>query len=376
MTSGVKGNSLVLHRDFVGDDFYKTWQGSDGKTELLPSGKTRIKWNNYSVRRAFRRRTQQDILLTFDDGSTEHLLGGGLSDFYCIEWPFYYNNVEVTAQERLVAAVRGHGFNLAVNAAQSRQLIDMVVSNLGKLGRSILALKRGDFATAARQLGASPRTTTLKPSDISGRWLELQYGWLPSLSDAFEAAKAYEFITKDERSSTIRVGAKAEIIGEASANPGLVSCKEKWVQRVSYRYELFEKLDAPRSLGLMNPLSVAWEIIPYSFVVDWFLPIGSYLDNLAILPHLKGRWTKTMSTVSSEHGQDVWVAPLPGFYLGYPKQISAVQMLYTDVKRGLMSQRTTGTDAIPVAFPKFDSSGLHGKRIWNALALAYQRFGR
>jgi len=30
-------------------------------------------------------------------------------------------------------------------------------------------------------------------------------------------------------------------------------------------------------LHLNDPLSVAWEVMPWSFVADWFLPIGDYL---------------------------------------------------------------------------------------------------
>ena len=29
----------------------------------------------------------------------------------------------------------------------------------------------------------------------------------------------------------------------------------------------------------LNPINIAWELIPYSFVVDWFLNIGGYLRN-------------------------------------------------------------------------------------------------
>lgn len=36
--------------------------------------------------------------------------------------------------------------------------------------------------------------------------------------------------------------------------------------------------DLPGRFGLLNPLSVAWELMPLSFVADWFLPIGSYLS--------------------------------------------------------------------------------------------------
>jgi hypothetical protein len=31
---------------------------------------------------------------------------------------------------------------------------------------------------------------------------------------------------------------------------------------------------------LINPLSIGWEVIPYSFVVDWFAPIGNTLSSL------------------------------------------------------------------------------------------------
>jgi hypothetical protein len=33
--------------------------------------------------------------------------------------------------------------------------------------------------------------------------------------------------------------------------------------------------------GFTNPINLAWEVLPYSFVVDWFLPIGPYLETLS-----------------------------------------------------------------------------------------------
>ena len=32
--------------------------------------------------------------------------------------------------------------------------------------------------------------------------------------------------------------------------------------------------------GLVNPLSLGWELIPFSFVVDWCMPIGNFLEAL------------------------------------------------------------------------------------------------
>ena len=33
-------------------------------------------------------------------------------------------------------------------------------------------------------------------------------------------------------------------------------------------------------LGFTNPLSVTWELLPLSFVADWFYPISDYINSL------------------------------------------------------------------------------------------------
>lgn len=37
-------------------------------------------------------------------------------------------------------------------------------------------------------------------------------------------------------------------------------------------------LHTASSSGLINPLSIAWEVVPFSFVLDWFIPIGATLQ--------------------------------------------------------------------------------------------------
>lgn len=53
-------------------------------------------------------------------------------------------------------------------------------------------------------------------------------------------------------------------------------------------------LSALGSLGLTNPLDVAWEVLPFSFVVDWFIPIGNWLNVLDAMHGYRfraGSWT-------------------------------------------------------------------------------------
>jgi hypothetical protein len=45
------------------------------------------------------------------------------------------------------------------------------------------------------------------------------------------------------------------------------------------RFKLASPLRAfAAQTGFTNPINLAWEILPFSFVVDWFLPIGPYLE--------------------------------------------------------------------------------------------------
>jgi hypothetical protein len=70
-------------------------------------------------------------------------------------------------------------------------------------------------------------------------------------------------------------------------------------------------------LGLNSPVSLAWELIPYSFVVDWFLPIGQALEDLSKFEGLvfdsgyKTQLTKTY--ISVIFNSDEFVQEAPGF---------------------------------------------------------------
>jgi hypothetical protein len=36
-------------------------------------------------------------------------------------------------------------------------------------------------------------------------------------------------------------------------------------------------------MGFINPAAVAWELVPFSFLVDWFLPVGDFLNSFTDL---------------------------------------------------------------------------------------------
>jgi hypothetical protein len=61
--------------------------------------------------------------------------------------------------------------------------------------------------------------------------------------------------------------------------------------KTSQRAILYFDLDVEaRRIEIGNPLEIAWELVPFSFVVDWFIPIGDWLGSLDALKGVKQVW--------------------------------------------------------------------------------------
>lgn len=355
----------------------RIWNGSDGKQEVV-NGFPRIKWNPFTcdVVGDAVSYPYVKILWTFiPTGETwfEEKAVGFNNGTFNFDEPQYYKPAYRPLSEclsELLEQVKGHDFNLGVELGQAHQTVGLLTENLRKLGRAALALKRGDFATAARCLGASPRGTRLKPSDISGRWLELQYGWLPLISSSYEACKAFEAISNGPRKSTFQVSKSRKAIWDLSTAPLTASLLIGGKVRTSIQYEMYEEMSFARQLGLLDPLSIAWELTPWSFVIDWFFPFGEYLSNLNQIPKLKGRWLITDSLkVPPGSVTCIWRATLgTGNFRGQIVRLPEFRYWMTKTRR------TFSNNPPGVPFPRFKPDFLNLHRFWNALSLAHQRF--
>jgi hypothetical protein len=377
MTTGSRGSpsTPAFTPGLSGTWRWRDWSGDDGKFNG-----SQLRWNDYVCEQDDY--TIADCRVQFrcnlPGGGTDTRVASGTHYRRYMSLPLLSGDIN-KALSKIAEKSKNHSFNLAVNTAQLGKTSQMVVGTLGKLGRSMLALKRGDFSTAARQLGAKPRTSRLTTKDVSGRWLELQYGWLPLLGDCYEAAKAYENITKGPRSYRSTSSAYREGTFNYSASPGTESCTQQFFRSHRYIYEGTEQMSSARQLGLTDPLSVLWEVIPYSFVVDWFIPIGDYLSNINQIPYLTGRWL--VCNVIGTKGSPVWnwiggpaTYPFCGYH-GSSHRYQSLTIKPSFKRRAGYYSRTPLGSPPSVPLPTFNTSGaIHGRRVWNAISLAHQRF--
>lgn len=349
MTTGSKSVGSISTGSY---GFSKAWNGGDGKYEIV-KGRKRAKWNAY-----FSTRSEQWSKPRSSDGIYVYNICASSTDLFNL----WLNNDQLNLLGKLTSKVKQSDFNLAVNVAQGKQLVDMLHLNIGKIGGALVDLRRGDFASAARRLGVKKSSSRLRPDDISGRWLELQYGWLPAIGDSYEAAKAYENLTAGHRSMTVRVSHSTVSLYNQTASPSSYTGWGRCRSKRTIIAELTEDISAARKLGLVDPLTVAWEIVPYSFVIDWFLPVGSYLENLNVIPKLNGRFLTSHTVDYSNKAAVIQPVAFPPNWNG-ASQASCTRAI----------NRTVNT-ALAVPSPNFVSlpDAMSPKRIFNAVALIHQ----
>lgn len=208
-------------------------------------------------------------------------------------WGSDSSNAAIDAQTKCLSRARDMKVNIPVLFGEGRQTVRMLTDTARTLGRAYGAFRKGNFGKAARLLGID------KPAKFaSNHWLAYQYGWKPLLSDSLGLAYlAFDHLYQGERLPRITVTSKVRIprsvnftiasraIGNLQGDYRVVG-DTVTTARAGLRLQMnysSSALAAQTGFGLTDPLLLAWELTPFSFVFDWFIEVGSYLENASAL---------------------------------------------------------------------------------------------
>lgn len=169
---------------------------------------------------------------------------------------------------------------LGAELAMIRQTADMFADNASKLANALIQLKRGRWRGLHNTLGFS-RRRNLTGKSVSDAWLEAQYGWLPLMGSIRDTQSLLHSMLDKPKLLHGRGTGKYE--GGRAGSYDWYDYSEKYDGRV--RTHLTASVDSSAwhnldSAGLINPLSIAWELVPWSFAIDWFVPVGATLEAL------------------------------------------------------------------------------------------------
>lgn len=185
--------------------------------------------------------------------------------------------------------------NLAQDFAQYGQTTKLITKSLGRITGAISALKKGKYKLMENMLWGAKKPVYRKgggPSPtktLAENWLEVQYGWKPALKDIQDSMRILTEYFKAPTTvvRTAKAGSRVEQMTRVILTYNSISIGvfvEKTITNHSFgiRYKVDDKLKSLLSqTGFTNPLNLAWEVLPYSFVADWALPIGPWLESLS-----------------------------------------------------------------------------------------------
>lgn len=180
--------------------------------------------------------------------------------------------------------LKDQSINFAQALAERAQTADLILGAAKKAASILLSLKNGRIGKAAKELSG-----IISPKEISNSWLVYQYGVKPLLSDAEgmaeHLAKSLEDLPKvspkKSKFNKSQFDETYEFNSGGVAGHAQLSISTEYAMKIGC--DVF--FDSPRltqmkQLGVVNVLSLGYELIPFSFVADWFLPIGDFLNRL------------------------------------------------------------------------------------------------
>lgn len=285
----------------------------------------------------------------------------------------YVNDANQAAITRLYDKVKNQQVNLAQVLAEYRQSAALFADVAKRLVKVFKLVKKRQFNLAVGEL---------LPGSFAGAGsthLAIQYGLRPLIGD-LEGITTLLTSGRDVLFDIV-VRVKREVprtlVSSSNRPYGLTWIKTEvhsfgYVE-VKYKYRC--RVTSPgmalkrtlSELGFGNLNSLAWEAIPFSFVVDWALPIGNYLNNRDAFDNLEVvASTKTVFQKEYIHFQRTFGGTDSGFYTSHGTTGFVTERVSCD---------RTLVDLPPLPLPSFKDprSTMH---IANAIALLFQLKGK
>lgn len=164
-------------------------------------------------------------------------------------------------------------------------------------------------------------------------WLQYRYGWLPlvyAIQDALRALNA----SIENGQMLVGTASYTETLNDSRTVDTVSTVNEKRTDTTTiqgtrkYSVKAYGKVNnTSRARFAFDPLITAWELVPFSFVVDWFVNVGDFIQAWSPFSGVTplGVTASTVTdTVTTTTSQWEWFAPFhsgsAGPYVGITEE--------------------------------------------------------
>lgn len=263
-----------------------TGAGSFCRTYYRPST-----WYRSGTRK---KHARDPLPYTMQMGSTDLTLGrnqtcnASADAYYTTLTESRWNNANNLASNRAASSFVAKAQGLAQASmgetlGEWKSALDMLTSRVKQLAFAARYLRAGKFDIAARALSLTKdsygSTTRRRLKTFGQQWLELHLGWVPLCQDIYNATQVFSKDPFPKR--CLGTAHSSDNYSVISSFPTHKNTKVVYY-KVGYHvrgdvHVVNPNVALAAQLGLVNPVSVAWQLVPYSFVIDWFVNLSDLL---------------------------------------------------------------------------------------------------
>lgn len=197
----------------------------------------------------------------------------------------------------MLLAIKAQSVNLGMVLAEYRETEKMFTQLAGQLLDGFRAVKKGNFSNLPKWIKKGLRIR--KPADLNrllsapmDTWMMYRYGITPLINDIFNMLSVVKGMETLPVYKTFRTRASAHDqtvdyrLYKGFKDRIVVSRRTVVRDVCTVEFDPGILKDLSR-IGFLNPVQLAYEVIPCSFVLDWFISMGDFLASLDALVGVK-----------------------------------------------------------------------------------------
>lgn len=208
----------------------------------------------------------------------------------------YVDRVYRTAYADFLDKTRSSSAELLTLFCERREAANMIAKRSLALATGFIAVRQRNIHALKKAWGkgAGWRENGRK---AGSHILEYSFGWAPLVSDIASAVETL----RDGNFRSGKARHRSIFRDLQKSSNGSMLIRETWSTSVGIRMGWEITVDHPsiallNQLGLLNPVQTAWELVPYSFVVDYFINVNDVISSMTALAGctLHRPWFTTM----------------------------------------------------------------------------------
>lgn len=204
------------------------------------------------------------------------------------------------------------------NQYDARYFVQAAAAKIATSGWDALTFSAEFAKTVSMFRGFTSRLISLaKAGKLESIWLEGRYGWRTLVYDIKDIDGAIRNLNEGRKRFFDRVGTtisktETRTDTQSPAVYGTISMTTAYTYTIGLRGSVAADIEPPRLS--FNPLSTAWEVTKLSFVIDWVVNVGQFLDSLSFLALQREYTAASGKMVKADYAQTSSVSWVSGCF--------------------------------------------------------------